>query len=857
MKILRLLSLQAAMVASAFVIMHSSAFAAGRDESTINSHWEFRMPHHKDWTTVNLPHTYNSDAYDGMNYYRGKAHYRKKLSVPAIDASRCYFLRFDAASKAAEVSLNDSLIGTHAGGYTKFTINVSDLLRSENILEVTVDNDRPDVTPISADFTFFGGIYRDVWLISTPAIHFDMSNMGSDGIFITTPSVSEKEACVTVRSGITNDSANAADLILHNQLYAPDGSLVAQVENKLRLRPGETKYLESAPLKVTSPALWSPESPTLYTVKTIIKNAKTREEIERRSNSAAFRWFAFDGNKGFSLNGKPYKLRGFNRHQDQWPVGVALPDEAHRRDIMLQKELGANFIRIAHYPQDDAVLQMCDEIGLLAWEEIPIVNIVPDTPGYAGNCETNLREMIRQHFNHPSVIAWGYMNEILLTTPRPDNEAWPPVRDRTVALARRLEAALKEEDPTRASVMAYNMTNLYNEIGLDLGDVAGWNLYHGWYVGNLPDFNKYCEDQHLRYPDRPMIISEWGAGSDRRLHSDEARPFDFTTEYQQTYVEHYLPFIEQTEWIAGCAYWNFIDFNVAARQESMPRVNNKGIAYNDRSWKDIAYYFKSMWRKDIPVVHIASRDHPTRIGSEGDKHFVKVYSNLPEVELSINGRSLGRKSVRNCSATFEVELPEGHSTLAANAGDAYDAMVITRQPVPDLAKGDELAVNVGSNCNFTSGLSHLTWLADRPYSNGKWGHTGGNHRSTTSEIVNTIDGPLYQSWREGDFSYRFDAPEGEYEVELLLADVSKPAAQLANLLDRSNSEVEKDMARFDILINGKMVEQNFSPAEDGRYRTAFKRRYIIDNAADAIEIALRPITGNPHLAAIKIRRLHR
>lgn len=178
------------------------------------------------------------------------------------------------------------------------------------------------------------------------------------------------------------------------------------------------------------------------------------------------------------MNGKPYKLRGFNRHQDQAPVGVAVPDEVHRRDIKIMKDLGSNYIRISHYPQDDALLEACDELGLLAWEEIPIVNIVPDTPGYADNCEYNLREMIRQHYSHPSIINWGYMNEILLVTPRPGTKEWPVYKERTVALAKRLEKVLKEEDATRKSVMAYNMTNVYNEIGLNLVDVVGWNLYH-------------------------------------------------------------------------------------------------------------------------------------------------------------------------------------------------------------------------------------------------------------------------------------------------------------------------------------------------------------------------------------------
>lgn len=477
------------------------------------------------------------------------------------------------------------------------------------------------------------------------------------------------------------------------------------------------------------------------------------------------------------------------------------------------KELGCNFIRISHFPQDDAILEMCDELGLLAWEEIPIINIVPNTPGYDDNCEYNLREMIRQHYNHSSVITWGYMNEILLTAPSIGKPEWLACKERTVNLAQRLEAVLKEEDPGRASVMAFNMTNLYNEIGLNLVDVVGWNLYHGWYVDKLKDFNAWCEDQHRRYPDQPMIISEWGAGSDKRLHSTQGRAFDFSIEYQQTYIEHYLPFIENTEWISGCAYWNFIDFNVAARQESMPRVNNKGLAYNNRIWKDVAYYFKAMWRKDIPVIRIASRDWEMRTGEINKPQSIKIYSNMPEVELFINGQSIGCQKIANCHTVFNVILPEGISVLMAqgikNGKTVQDAMTIQFKSLPNIAEGDELAINVGSNCYFTSDISNLTWLPDQPYTAGGWGYIGGKAHSTTSEIYNTLDGPIYQTWREGNWSYKIDAPIGEYEIELLIADVTKPAAQLANLLNKNKEEKHSGETRFHISICGKQVETNF------------------------------------------------
>lgn len=835
------------------------SLSAQREMKTINDGWEFRKPADTEWTSVNIPHTFNLDAYRQPNYYQGKGLYRRVLTLPEVDPHRRYYLKIDAASKAAEVTVNGKSAGSHAGGYTAFVVDVTDYIQKENIIEITVDNGRKDITPISADFTFWGGIYRDVWLVSTPEQHFRMDNMGSDGVFVSTPEVNGQRGKIQVKGEVTNDAETAVTLEVQNQIYSPQGDLLQTRKQKVKLKAGETREFGYVSDVIANPDLWSPETPSLYKVKTQLLNPKTNEVIDEKTNKVGFRWFAFDGNKGFSLNGKSYKLRGVNRHQDQAPVGVALDDEAHRRDIRLIKELGCNFIRISHYPQDDAIVEMCDELGLLAWEEIPIINIVPDTPGYADNCELNLREMIRQHYNHPSIIAWGYMNEILLTVPPVDSPEWQPCKERTVALAQRLEAALKEEDSSRVSVMAFNMTNLYNEIGLDLEDVVGWNLYQGWYVDKLEDFNKWCEDQHRRYPHHPMIISEWGAGSDRRLHTTEGRAFDFSMEYQQTYVEHYLPFIEEKEWISGCTYWNFIDFNVAARQESMPRVNNKGLFYNDRTPKDVAYYFKSMWRKDIPVLRIASRDWKVRVGKEGETQQIKLYSNLPEVELFVNGESAGKQATDNCHAVFNVVLPVGTSVLTAQGvygnKPVEDVMTIDFRPLPDLSEGDELAINVGSNCFFTSALSNLTWLPDRPYVPGSWGYVSGEARSTTSEIVNTVDVPLYQTRREGEFTYKIDAPDGNYEVELLMADVTRPAAQLANLLGKNKSEETAGETRFNIVICGRQVETNFSPADGGRYRTAFKRRYIVCNEEGCITIALEAVKGKPFISGIKVRKL--
>ena len=831
---------------------------------TINSGWLFAkgvQPDSAAFTPVCIPHTWNTDAYTDKKYYRGTAWYQKTLTLSEQWKDKQIFLRFEAVSQVADIYINGQLAGQHKGGYTAFTIDITPFCSFSipNLLTIRVDNAQDNVPPISGDFTFFGGIYRDIWLITVPKQHFCLNNNGSDGIFISTPHVSESEGTLFIKGSLRNDATTQTELEIINTLYAPDGSIIQRLHRTVKIAPGEDYTFKESPKPVSNPQLWSPETPHLYRVETTLLNRKNRQQLDCVSHHIGFRWYHFDGENGFSLNGKPYKLNGICRHQDQKPFGVALSDEMHRRDILLMKEMGVNFIRISHYPQDPAILEQCDKQGILAWEEIPIIDIVPESEEYANTCEQNLREMIRQHYNHPAIITWGYMNEILLTTPAVDKPEWPACKERTVALAQRLETVLKEEDPSRVSVMAFNMTNLYNEIGLNLEDVVGWNLYHGWYVGELKDFNAWCEDQHRRYPNQPIIISEWGAGSDKRLHTTNGRAFDFSIEYQQTYIEHYLPFIEETEWISGCAYWNFIDFNVAARQESMPRVNNKGVAYNNRTLKDVAYYFKALWRKDVPILRIASQDWDTRVGETNKSQAIKIYSNMPEVELFVNGQSVGSQKIFNCHTIFNVLLPKGESTIlvqGVNDGKTVqDAMKICFQPFPNIAAGDELAINVGSNCFYTSDISSLTWLPDQPYTSGNWGYIDGEEHSTTSEIHNTVDGPLYQTWREGNFAYKIDAPQGDYEIELLMADVTKPATQLANLLGKSSGEKHSGETYFNISICGKQVETNFSPVDYGHYRTAFKRRYIVQNNDNCITINLNTIKGKAFLSGIKVRRL--
>ena len=870
----------AATVLSLFIL---SPAHAQHETQTINDSWKFLKGecttaadsafNDSQWADIHLPHTWNTDAYTEKDYYRGTGWYRRRITLPKDWEGKQVFLKLDAASKAATLFINGKNIGEHAGGYTACTFNITPFLsfRSPNVLAIRVDNARMDIPPISGDFTFFGGISRDMWLTAVPDQHFNLTNHGSDGIFISTPQVSEEKATLSIRGEIKNDAREKANLELIHSIYQPDGTLLQTLKKSIQLKPGETYAFQNAASPILYPRLWTPETPALYRIETTLRDRKTKVILDQSNHHTGFRWFHFDADKGFFLNGKPYKLRGICRHQDQKPIGVALTDEMHRRDMKLMKEMGANFIRVSHYPQDDALLEMCDKLGMLAWEEIPIIDIVPETPGYGDNCERNLREMIRQHYNHPSIIAWGYMNEILLVTQRKyKTEAeLKPAIERASSLAKRLEKVLKEEDSTRVSTMAFHGSNSYNETGIsNITDIVGWNLYQGWYGGDVTGFEKYLAQQHRDYPTHPMIVSEYGAGSDRRLHSLTPRAFDFSIEYQQKYLEHYLPVLENTPYVCGGTHWNFIDFCSALRDESMPRINNKGLVYADRTPKDVYYYYQAAWRKDIPVLHIASRDWTHRSGvQQGDTPVllpVKVYSNLPEIELFIDGKSIGKQQTKNYTATFEVPFSNKEPLLLAQGNYqgtmVQDGLRVNFRPVPARLnatnlKNLELAINVGSRCFFTSDESQLTWLPDQPYTPGSWGYIGGEEQDTKTEIHNTADGPLFQTLRNGIEGYRFDVPKGVYEIELLFTDIFRQNSSAAYLLGRDGAQENHESA-FGISVNGSPVEESLSPCKESGYFHALRKKYIVNNEADSLEIRFQAISGKCFLNGIKLRNIY-
>jgi beta-galactosidase len=841
---------------------------------TINECWRFKflnedIPESKifncdknSWSTITIPHTWNiNEALDDTSgYRRGSGWYFKRLFLNNNLKNKKLFLHFEGANQLTDVYVNSKKVGQHKGGYTAFTFDITEYLafddqQSLNIIAVKVDNRfNKNIPPLSADFTFYGGIYRDVWLIAANPVHITMTDHGSPGIFISTPEVTQNKAKVNIQGTITNETNKLKGIKLINTIVDSSGQVIQKIEEAITLQPKTRKSFNQTSQYINSPRLWSPDFPYLYSVYT--KVIENNHVVDIVKNPLGFRWFSLDPQNGFNLNGKQYRLIGTNRHQDYEGMGNALPNEIHESDLKIIKENGFNFLRLAHYPQDPAVLAAADKLGLIIWEEIPVVNYVTCSDTFQHNCEQMLKEMIRQNFNHPSVLMWGYMNEIFLHDVNGKREKNFPEDyiDWTVKLAQTLENLLHKEDPSRISVMAIHQSSLYNESKIaKIPQALGYNLYPGWYGGKLSDFGDFLDKEHEKYPERLIMVSEYGAGSDERLHSANPIRFDFTVEYQQRYHESYLSQILVRPYLCATALWNQFDFGSAERGDSKPKINQKGIFFFDRSPKDISYYYKAVLCND-PVLRIASHEWTNRTencstAANAVIHPVKVYTNLDTVELFLNNKPPQTKELNGSNIlTWDVPFQNGLNVLEArgtkNGVHCSDKVNINVQLIASTLNDqfDELAVNVGATFQFTDKAGRV-WIADRPYSKGNWGYIGGKKRAIgkSKGISGTSDDPLYQTTMDGIESYRFDVPDGEYEVEIRMVE---------------NVYKHSDKRKFDIWINDLLAFRNLDLANEYGYLHAVSRKFIIHvNSGQGIELKFQSQIGEVVLSSIRVKKL--
>ena len=623
----------------------------------INDNWTFFKEGAPE--TVHLPHTWN--AVDGQTgpapYYRGECLYKKEFDRPETDKGEQVYIEFRGVNSSARVLVNGKEAGKHDGGYSTFRINITDKLEAYNIMEVYADNYPNDrVYPQRADFTFYGGIYRDVYMIITDGVHFDMEDHGGSGFYIT-PHLCGKDAFVTFEAHITGAADRVTVLV--------EG--VGETELSLAEINGTNRAGQGS-IKITDVHRWDGvKDPYLYTATaTVYKNGK---EVDRISDRFGCREYSFDPEKGFFLNGMSYPLHGVSRHQDRAGVGNALTKEMHEDDMEIILSMGANSIRLAHYQHDQYFYDLCDEKGMIVWAEIPYITVHMEN-GRENSIE-QMKELILQNYNHASIICWAISNEITLQG----------VTDDLMENHRILNELIHKMDPGRVSAMA-NLFLLETDSPLvTLPDIRGYNLYYGWYVGEVTDNDTWFDDFHAKYPDTVIGLTEYGADSVITLQSPKPEKGDYTESYQAVYHEHMLEMFSERPYLWGTYCWNMFEFAAAGRDEAGdPGKNHKGLVTFDRKQKKDAFYIYKAWWTEEPFIHLCGRRYHDRLEPVTE---IKVYSNQKEVTLYVDGKEAGRLKGEHVFR-FEVPISGVHRIKASVSGtDITEEMEIAKVSEPN------------------------------------------------------------------------------------------------------------------------------------------------------------------------------
>ncbi len=597
---------------------------------------------------VTLPHTWNAvDGQDGGNdYYRGTCWYVRELTAEEL-AGDCVFLEFNGAAMTAEVYFNGKKLARHEGGYSTFRVDLTEERADKNVLAVSVNNENNDtVYPQKADFTFYGGLYREVRILSVPKEHFELVKDGTPGLKVT-PEVDleKRSAAVKVESW-----QNAEQVTF-------------EVAGQTQTVPSENGHAEAC-FTLENVHLWDGlEDPYLYMAKASLPSG---DEVCTRFGC---RVFDFDPEKGFILNGRSYPLRGVSRHQDLKGKGNVLSLEDHKADMKIIRELGANTLRLAHYQHAQEFYDLCDENGLIVWAEIPYITM--HMQNGRENTLQQMKELITQNYNHACIAVWGLSNEITAAT---------AVTDELLENHKALNDLCHKLDPTRRTTMANVFMLEIDSPILEIPDVNSYNLYFGWYLGDLDQNDEFFDEYHAKYPDRMIGFSEYGADANPAYHSSKPERGDYTEDYQAVYHEHMLKMIEERPWLWATHVWNLFDFAADGRDEGGKHgENQKGLVTFDRGLrKDAFYLYKAAWNKKEPFVHLCGKRYMNRCEEET---LIKVYSNQPAVTLYVDGTPVGTQEGKTVF-TFRIPILSEH-LIRAEAGEATDTMCVRRVSEPD------------------------------------------------------------------------------------------------------------------------------------------------------------------------------
>ncbi|MCD8022597.1 MAG: glycoside hydrolase family 2 protein [Lachnospiraceae bacterium] len=624
-----------------------------RRETIIRRGWQFTGPDGKT-KVVHLPHTWNNvDGQDGGNdYFRGTCTYTVKFPTPDFDPkTESVYLEFDGVNATADVNLNGSDCCHHDGGYSTFRVDVTDLLSSrDNNMTLTVDNSVNDhVYPQKADFTFYGGVYRDVKTVVVNKKHISMDYYGGPGVKVT-PVVEDGRAKIAVESWNN----------------APEAEVAVKIKNAMGQTVAEGNGT-NAEIILDQPHLWDGlNDPYLYTA--TVELSENGELLDDVSLRFGVRSFYVDPEKGFFLNGKSYPLHGVSRHQNRKGVGNAITNAEHEEDLMMIREVGANTIRLAHYQHSQYFYDRCDEIGFIVWAEIPYIS--EHMPNGRENTISQMHELITQNYHHASIVCWGVSNEITIST-----------KDKADMLDNHhvLNDLCHKMDPTRLTTLAcYAMCGPFNKVA-HITDLVGWNLYLGWYIPGLFLNDLWISFFHKVYPKRPLCFSEYGCEAMPNLHSDHPHIGDHSEEYQLKYHEFMLRCFQRHPYMWAYYVWNMFDFAADARdQGGEPGMNHKGLVTFDRKTKkDSFYLYKAFWSEE-PFVYIAGKRKADRTGKQTK---VSVFTNQPHVKLYNNGELVG-ESDADRTAVFTITLQD-MNRLEAVAGELSDKAVLRKVSQPN------------------------------------------------------------------------------------------------------------------------------------------------------------------------------
>jgi beta-galactosidase len=662
--------------------------ATGRADVLIDSDWKFLRSdatgasatafNDTAWTGVALPHTWNAtDGQDGGgNYYRGIGWYRRHYTPPATAAGKRIYLQFDAANTVADVYVNGMTIGQHRGGFSRFRFDVTAAMTvgSDNVIAVKVSNAAVnDVAPLDADFTFFGGLYRDAHIIIADNVHVDVEDYASAGVYLDTTAVTAASASLRARVRVKNSGAAAQAVTVETVVVRADGTVQTRLSAMATVPAGAAQEL-AAMATVPNPHLWNGVAdPYLYSVYAELRvGAQVTDWVKV---PLGFRFFSVDPAEGFSLNGQYLDLHGVNRHQDRLGLGWAIGVKEHEEDLALIREMGANIVRLSHYQHADAFHDLADKAGVVLWAEIPLVNSITDSAAFTTNARLQLTELIRQNYNHPSILFWGIGNEQRTDT-APTN-----------TLLTALNTLVHSEDAGRPSTYAQCCTS--DTGGLPAhSDVVAYNTYYGWYdaFGTYDQFGAWADNLHMLKPTWKIGISEYGAGAALSQHAEPPvapDPYgDFHPEEWQNLVhEAHWRQMKTRRYLWSKIIWNMFDFAVDSRDEGDTRGrNDKGlVSYDRKTRKDAFFWYKANWTT-TPVVYITSRRFTARTTATVP---VKVYSNLDSVQLKVNGTVVG--SLTSADHVFRwasVALMAGSNTIevtgTSGATTATDTVTWTR-----------------------------------------------------------------------------------------------------------------------------------------------------------------------------------